>query len=433
MFFVIMRQLNKIHPIYVGQIFFGSLFKSLVIMNIVIIANFPSRLNGVKEKGRFLYLGEMLCERGHHVEMIVSDFCHENKLPREEGSIKQEAYRTIITALHEPGYPNNISLKRLWSHFQWGRNVEKYLKSIRTPDAIYCAVPSLTAGVRISKLCQKRGIRFIIDVQDLWPEAFQVVIKNKVLHFGLQPLVWYANQIYRRADLVIAVSDTYLTRAIRVNRKTSKGYCVYLGNDGALFDEARESADKPGPRDDLWLCYIGTMGYSYDIPCVLEALSLYKRNGTLPRIKFIAMGQGPLLESFKNQANDLEINCEFTGALPYKDMVAKMCSCDIVINPIVKNAAQSITNKVGDYALSGLPVISTQENPEYRALVDEYNCGINCNVGDAKDVANALTRLANDVLLRKQMGANARKLGMEKFDRRKSYLQILKVLEDNNI
>lgn len=400
-------------------------------MKIVIIANYPARLDGLKAKGRFMYLGEMLCDRGHQVEIVISDFVHESKLHREEKTIKREAYKTKITTLHEPGYPNNMSLKRLWSHYVWGRNVERYLRSIEKPDVVYSAIPSLTANVRAAKFCEKNSIRFIIDVQDLWPEAFVLAIKNKVLQLGFKPLTWYVNQIYKRANAVIAVSETYAKRALTVNKKTDKGISVYLGNDSVLFDEARDSGgQKAKDNACLLLCYIGTMGYSYDIPCVLNALNIYSKKVGLPPIKLIAMGDGPLLADFKKQAVILGVNSEFTGGLPYNEMVARMCNCDIVINPIVKNAAQSITNKVGDYALSGLPVVSTQENPEYRHLVDTYKCGINCKCGDAEDVAEALVILAKDEALRKKMGENARKLGLERFDRRVTYKSIVEVIEN---
>ena len=398
-------------------------------MRIVIIANFPSKITDGKKNGRFVYLSEMLAEKGHQVELIVSDFDHITKQHRPSGSIKKEAYKAKIISIHETGYPNNVSLKRLWSHYVWGRNVDKYLKESERPDVIYSAIPSLTANVRAAKFCKKQGIRFIIDVQDLWPEAFVLAVKNKVLQLGFKPLEWYVNQIYSSADTVVAVSDTYANRALRVNKKTNKGVTVYLGNDGEIFDNARDNGAKvERVGGELLLCYIGTMGYSYDIPCVLEALKIYGNNDEVPKMKLIAMGRGPLLEQFKKQASDLGVDCDFTGPLPYDEMVAKMCSCDIVVNPIVKNAAQSITNKVGDYALSGLPVVSTQENPEYRALVEEYKCGINCKVGDAGDVAKALTILAKDVSLRKKMGENARKLGLERFDRRTSYQRLVEIV-----
>lgn len=401
-------------------------------MNIVIIANFPHRMDGAREKGRFLYLGEMLCERGHIVEMIVSDFDHGLKKHRVEGSIHQNTYKTKITTIHEPGYPNNISVKRLLSHYIWGRNVDKYLRTIKAPDVIYCAVPSLTAGVRAAKYCRHNRIRFIIDVQDLWPEAFQMAVKNKILQSAFLPIKWYANRIYKAADNVVAVSDTYVRRALSVNNKDKLGLCVFLGNDGQLFDESKE-AGRVITSDCLKVAYIGSLSYSYDIPCVLDAIKLYCSRPGLPRIKFVVMGDGVLRKEFEQKVIEDGIDCVFTGSLPYNEMVANLCTCDIVVNPIVASSAASIINKVGDYALSGLPVINTQENPEYRKLVEDYNCGINCRVGDSNDVAKALMVLAKDESLRKSMGANARKLGLDRFDRRVTYKRIVDIIEDHNV
>jgi len=397
-------------------------------MRILIITNFPNRLDGGSAKGRFLYLGEMLCERGHEVELICSDFDHSKKQHRAEGSIKQEAYKTKITTLHESGYPNNVSLKRLWSHFVWGINVEKYLKKQKKPDVIYCAVPSLTAGVRAARYCKKNSVRFVIDVQDLWPEAFQMAIKNKYLQKVFLPIKWYVDRIYCAADKIVAVSETYVERVLAVNNKGDKGLCVFLGNDGKLFDDSRGQFRLP-EIDSLRLAYIGNLSYSYDIPCVINALKKYNKLKRTPSIKLLVMGDGDLRKEFEKEANISNIDYEFTGSLPYPQMVSYLCCCDMVVNPIVSGSVASIINKVGDYALSGLPVINTQGSKEYRKLIEDYNSGINCKTGDADDVENALEILAKDIQLRKRMGKNARKLGVERFDRRVTYKKLVEAVE----
>ncbi|MBR5988593.1 MAG: glycosyltransferase family 4 protein [Prevotella sp.] len=422
-------------------------------MKIIIIANFPSALNGKEISGRFLYLGEMLCERGHQVEMIISDFNHETKSHRAEGSINHQAYQTKITVLHEPGYPNNVSIKRLWSHYQWGLNVGRYLKSIEKPDVVYCALPSLTAGVKASKYCKKHGVRFVIDVQDLWPEAFETAIRNKLLQKVFLPIRWYVNKAYRAADTVVAVSETYAARALSVNKKTDKGVIAFLGKDKELFDEFKQSgkvyhaavspsavcpSTSPSTSSGtvsgtaegiVKIAYVGSLGYSYDLPGAIRAIDICQRMDNMPHLQFVVMGRGPLRKKFEDYAREVGIDCVFTGFMPFCDLVATMCSCDIVVNPILECAAQSITNKVGDYALSGLPVVNSQLNPEYRQLLDDYHCGINCKVADAEDMARALATLIKDPALRKEMGANARKLGEEKFDRRTAYQKIVKMLE----
>ena len=97
----------------------------------------------------------MLAERGHQVEMIVSDFSHGSKKHREPGSVYNK-YKTKIITIHEPGYSKNVSVKRLYSHWVWGRNVGKYLDSKTTaPDCIYCAIPSLTVARKAARFCKK--------------------------------------------------------------------------------------------------------------------------------------------------------------------------------------------------------------------------------------------------------------------------------------
>ena len=394
-------------------------------MNIVIIANFPANLDG-KSYGRFTYLSEMLSEQGHSVEIITSTFIHGSK---KQGRQVTGEFKSKITLVYEPGYPNNISLKRLYSHYCWGKSVIKYIKTLKKPDLIYVAVPSLTVGVKIAEYCKQNCIRMAIDVQDLWPEAFKIVFKNKAFQSVFKPMEWYVNKIYKNADKVIAVSNTYLHRALSVNKKCQNGLTIYLGNNGELFDNSRDKFQIKHNQNEIHFAYIGTLGYSYDIETILTAIHILKIKNTeiFSQLKFIIMGDGPLRSKFEQKTNDLSIasNVEFTGKLPYHEMVGKMCSCDIVINPIIKNAAQSITNKVGDYALSGLPVINTQECQEYRDLVDEYRCGINCECGNAQNVADAIEKLCLDENLRIEMGKNHRRLGEERFDRRKTYQKII--------
>ena len=139
------------------------------------------------------------------------------------------------------------------------------------------------------------------------------------------------------------------------------------------------------------------------------------------------MGDGPLKEMFELEAEKLNVRCDFTGRLPYEKMVQELRNCDIAVNPIMKNAAQSIINKVGDYASAGLPVINTQECLEYRTLVKDCELGINC-INDPKDIADKIEILINDTKLRKKMGKNNRKLAEEKFDRKITYIDIVNVI-----
>lgn len=386
-------------------------------MDIVILANFCGDLTG-GGNNRFPYLAGLLA-KDHTVELVTSDFFHTEKAHRS-GPLPD--YPFTVTLLHESGYPKNVCLKRFASHHVWGKNVEAYLKTRKKPDVIYCAVPSLTGPLAAAKYCEKHGVRFVIDVQDLWPEAFQMVVNIPVISLlAFAPLRAMADRIYGAADAVCAVSRTYVERALSVNRKGAKGTGVFLGTKLETFDaNARAHAVLDKPPEEVWLGYCGTLGASYDLTCVFDAMSLLREQGhDVP--KFIVMGDGPRKEEFERYAREKGLPVQFTGRLPYDRMCGLLCACDIVVNPIVGSSVASIINKHADYAASGRPVLNTQASPEYRELVEKYSMGINCAAGDAAALAEALGRLMADTSMREAMGANARRCAEERFDRNNSY------------
>lgn len=383
-------------------------------MDIVIVSEFCEDFSKT-DNDRFLYLAKMLASN-HDVEIITSNFRHTTKRHRKESV---EKWPFTITFIDEPGYPKNVCLKRFVSHDKWGKNVLKYMKKRNSPDVVYCAIPSLTGPSLIAKYCEKNGIRFVIDVQDLWPEAFQMVFNIPILSkLGFAPFAAKANAIYKRADSICAVSDTYCERAKKANNKCKKTNTVFLGTNLSIFDKyASEEPMLIKEKKEIWLAYCGTLGSSYDLTCVFDALELLDNQN----IRFIIMGDGPKMEEFKNYAERKGINTEFTGRLKYDAMCSLLSSCDITVNPITHNAAQSIINKHADYAASGLPVVSTQESDEYRNLIEKYNMGFNCKNNDAVDLAAKIKLLIEDNEMRKKMGENARRCAEEKFDRNRTY------------
>ena len=299
------------------------------------------------------------------------------------------------------------------------------MKKRKRPDVIYCSIPPLETAVAVANLAKKNKIKLVIDIQDLWPEAFKIAFNVPVISDILfSPMTIEANIAYSAADVIVAVSQTYADRALEVNKKCINGFSVYLGTDLRLFDEFVSNSVNEKPKDEVWITYIGNIGYSYDFTCVMEALVILKRSG-ITNIKFIVMGDGQLKCKFEEYAKENNIYSEFTGRLDYGKMVVILSACDIAVNPIIKGAAQSIINKVGDYAAAGLAVISTQENEEYRNIVEQYDIGFNCKNGDSDDMAKKIRCLYENVKLRETMGRNNRKLAEEKFDRGVTYKKLV--------
>jgi hypothetical protein len=101
------------------------------------------------------------------------------------------------------------------------------------------------------------------------------------------PMTSKANMIYKTADEIVAVSQTYVDRAMKVNQKCKKGHSVFLGMELAKFDlYASESTKINKPSNEIWIAYIGTLGHSYDLISVIEALKILSDRG-ISNIKFI--------------------------------------------------------------------------------------------------------------------------------------------------
>ena len=173
-------------------------------MDVVIISEFCDSFS-ITDNDRFLYLANMMSD-DNQIEIITSSFRHTTKNHRHE---PEAEWPFKITFIEEPGYPRNICLKRFWSHYVWGKNVFKYLISRKIPDVVYCAIPSLTGPNLVAKYCERENVRLIIDVQDLWPEAFRMALDIPVLSdLVFAPLKHIADKAYGCADSVCAVSET---------------------------------------------------------------------------------------------------------------------------------------------------------------------------------------------------------------------------------
>lgn len=396
---------------------------------IMIIAHFCD-YGDEQTNNRFNYLAEYLSKHDFNVELVTSSFSHRDKRQRQKNDNGVKLYR--ITLIEEPSYQKNISLKRLFvSHRVMASNLKKYLKKVSHPDLIYCAIPSIYVSEVAAQYAKKNKIPFVVDVQDLWPEAYKLILKNESLYKMTTGIMKKrVDAVYAEADQIISVSDTYAKRAKSVNVKCDNPITVYLGTESAFFNSAVQKCmpKYSKPDNEFWIGYCGTLGHSYDLTIVMEAMTMLAENG-IKNIRLMAIGSGPLEETFKRKAVELEILCTFTGKLPYDQMCAQLNQCDIAVNPIAKGAAQSIINKHADYAIAGLPVVSTQECEEYCNLLKEYECGINCKPESTTQVAEAIYLLMKNKGVRDLMHRNALKMGNEKFERNKTYKEILRGIE----
>ena len=203
-------------------------------MKILILAPFCS-LPGEPYFNRFLYLAEILSKR-HEVTLLTSRFRHFDKSFRKDLA-EQSSFK--IELIDESGYVKNVSIARLRSHSEFIKNFINWFTSSRRGadyDLVYSAYPLIATNIALGKLKRDYNFKLVIDVQDVWPEAFAAVVPQlDFLPPALIPFSWRANKAYRAADALVAVSETYLNRAQLAN-PSAPGLVTYIGSDSDFID-----------------------------------------------------------------------------------------------------------------------------------------------------------------------------------------------------
>jgi glycosyltransferase involved in cell wall biosynthesis len=395
--------------------------------DLVLIANYW-HFEGEKASSRYRSFSNLLA-RKYNLEVVTSTFCHLKKKQRDEAALDLDKLPYTVTLIYEKGYPKNICLKRIISYRQFGKNVYKYLKNRNKPDLIIVSVPSLTVADYITKYANKNNIPVIVDIQDLWPEAFKMALSVPVISDLLfLPMKLQANRIYSRADEIMAVSDTYAERGVRCN-KHCKGLSIYIGTDSELVKNKTNEIIVEKDKDEFWVGYIGALGHSYDIKKVIDALKILEEEG-IQNIIFKVMGEGVLRSEFEDYAKSKGVKCDFTGLLEYGLMMKTLMACNVAVNPIVSKSVSSIINKVSDYAAAGVPVVNTQNSEEYRRLLNAYDAGINVESDNSIELAAAIRKFYDNPALKEIMGKNAIKMYQQKFDRQYIYPKLLDRIEE---
>lgn len=390
------------------------------------------KLNNENGYTRFRFLCDFLVKNGYDVDLITTSFQHWAKAQRNLSEIKKEDYTFGIRFIPEPGYKKNLDIRRIYSHHIAARNLRKMLEEDGAYDLIYCEIPPNDVALAAAEFAEKRNIPFVADVNDLWPEAMRMGIDIPVVSDILfYPFLRDAEKVYKLATGIIGTSDEYRDRPFKRTKRNIPKKTVYVGNELQVFDAGVQThlSEIEKGQDEFWVSYAGTIGTSYDIRTMIVAADYLKKKG-YDNIHMKILGGGPLKEELEELAGRLSGNVEFVGYAPYEKMAAYLKKSDILVNSFVKKAPQSIVTKIGDYLAAGKPMINTCSSLEFKKKVEADGFGVNVEAEDERVLAEAILTLYHDADKREIMGAKARKIAEEQFDRENSYYKIIELMEE---
>ncbi|RMF73421.1 MAG: glycosyltransferase WbuB, partial [Planctomycetota bacterium] len=378
-------------------------------------------------------LSQCLLEAGHRVSMICGLYeASRGVLEASERVSRSDVDGIDVYCIAEK-YSNSMGFaRRVLSFLRFMKDAQRVAVGIDA-DVVFATSTPLTVGIPGMKAARKRGVPFVFEVRDLWPD---VPIAIGVLRNPL--LIWYTRRlerrIYKAAERIVALSPGMKDGIVRTGYPADRVHMIPNSCDLDLFRPSDEPlTDKRfGSPDEFRLVFTGAHGLANGLDAVVDAAVELKRRG-VTGVRFVFIGQGKLRDHLMQRSRDEGVD-DITTWAPFisKEELAQVLPRFDVGMMILKNLPDfyygTSPNKFFDYIASGLPVLNNY--PGWVAdMIGEYGCGIAVAPDDPGAFVDAVLKLRDDPAARAEMGRNARRLAEERFDRKRLGAEFVKVLE----
>jgi glycosyltransferase involved in cell wall biosynthesis len=343
-------------------------------------------------------LAGVLAARGHDVLWWTSTVDHFRKRLFVHGEPRLSSQIGVpIQFLDGRLYRRNLSLNRLVNHAQIARRFATLAERESKPDLILCSFPTIELSREAVRYAEAAGVPVILDVRDLWPDAFLDVVPAaaKVLaKLALSGLFKDAERALSRCHAVLGVSDAYVRWGLTKGRRTASNKdrtfplayqsTAWSPRDAQAVDERLRASG--APLDLPLATFVGTFGRTYDLATVIEAEEILRtRRGATAH--FVLCGAGERESEWRSLAGTG--NVTFMGWLPAGELAYVMSKSAIGLAAYAPNAPQGIPNKVIEYLSASLPVLCCLPG-ECRALLESKRCGKHYEAGSAESLATAV-------------------------------------------
>jgi colanic acid/amylovoran biosynthesis glycosyltransferase len=220
-------------------------------------------------------------------------------------------------------------------------------------------------------------------------------------------------EVFERTTRVLARSESLVQVLIRNGCPPEKVRVFRTGIPLAEYPYVPRVAPLDGRWNLLQACrLIEKKGLRLSI----EAYAQFRQRWPLATLTIA--GDGPLLESLRRQANELNVPVRFTGFLSPSELKELLYQSHIFLHPSASTEEgdqEGIPNSVLEAMATGLPVLATSHGgiPE---AVESGKTGLLVPEGDLAGVVDSLNRLVAEPVLARQLGSNASRFIAENFD-----------------
>jgi len=338
-----------------------------------------------------------LADHGHKVTIISSPVSYLTGKPRgiKIPWIEKQEVRPGVTILRTYTYP---ALHRSLSHRVLGFlsfMVSSFSAGIRVKkvDLIWGTSPPIFQGITAWLLAKLKGIPFLFEVRDLWPEfAIAIgVLRNPIL---IKASLWLELFLYRHADRMVVNSPGFVEHVRQRGARHIE--LIPNGADPAMFDPKAggQSIRRCYGLDGKFIVlYAGAHGLSNDLGIVLQAADQLRTDES---IRIVFVGDGKEKPALLAQAKEMNLeNVLFLSPVPKTEMCSMLAAADacIAILKPIELYKTTYPNKVFDYMAAGRPVILAIDGV-IKELVESAGAGLAVEPGNPKALACAIQQLS---------------------------------------
>lgn len=375
-----------------------------------------------------------LVARGHDVTVICGHNWRDRSLAGDHAKLVDErdveGFRLVRLGVF---YSNHQSVMARLRSFLTFAILAMREVTVRQADIVFASSTPLTVSVPALWARLVRGIPYVLEVRDLWPDlAIEMdVIRNPVIKSVL--LAW-ERLAYRRAWRLVALAPGIKDGIVAKGRlHPSRVLMIPNGSDTDSLKPIARTAERLLPtRAGEFVCgYTGTIGLANGLDAVLDAAAVLKRRGNA-RVRFVLIGDGRekqrLMQRAAAEGLDTVSFAGLFGKSDYNRVLAELDAGMQILKDVPGFRYGTSPNKFFDYLAAGRPVVVNY--PGWMSdLVTTNACGIAVPPNDPDAFADALERLCADPGRLAAMGVAARALAEREFSQQRILVDLAQFIE----
>ncbi|ELR72428.1 putative glycosyltransferase protein [Fulvivirga imtechensis AK7] len=353
---------------------------------------------------RSFYIAEWLAARGHEVEVITA---------YNEKHYRKKQIKGFHVHYLPVYYTNHLSfLSRIHAFYRFVRMSLSLFNKLPRPDLNYVITTPLTTGLIALYAKKRRGIPYVFEVGDLWPDAPIAlgVLRNKLL----KKLAYKLEKIsYENASALIALSPD-IKRAIEKKIPGREVAVITNMADTRLFSLEQKNSglqEKFGVQNRFVIVYAGTVGLANHLEYLLDIAALDKEH----HLHFIVAGEGARWDAVRQEAEVRALkNISFYSFMDKLGVNELMNIADAIFVSFkhVPVLSSGSPNKLFDGLAAGKLII-INFGGWVKSLIEQHKCGFSYPPGQPRSFFNKIEPyLADPGVLRKAQ-QNARGLADE--------------------